>query len=81
MAVIVKRSSSAGEGGGRQDKKQQMLDETRLAVLNAELKTNVDLLEQVRSQIHKADEGVRLYPLTYSTTGRCHDFVAQARIF
>jgi len=72
-AQIVKR-----QGDGGKDKKQQMLDDTRLAVLNTELKTLSDKLEEVRTQIHKADEAMRLFPLTYSSKGRCHDFVAQA---
>jgi hypothetical protein len=76
-ADIVKRQASA-PSSGKQDKKQQMLDETRLAVLNVELKTTGDKLDQVRGQIDMADEAMRLFPLTYSTSGRCHDFVAQA---
>ena len=74
---IEKRQASA-QSSGKQDKKQQMLDDTSLAVLKMELKTTNQKLETVRQQINQADEAMRLYPLTYSTTGRCHDFVAQA---
>lgn len=72
-ASIVKRQGDSGK-----DKKQQMLDETRLAVLNTELKTSSETVEEVRGQMHKADEAMRLFPLTYSSKGRCHDFVGQA---
>jgi hypothetical protein len=72
-ASIVKREGDSGK-----DKKQQMHDETRLAILTTELKSASEKLENVRAQIHKADEAMRLFPLTYSSKGRCHDFVAQA---
>ena len=54
-----------------------MLDETRLAVINADLKMTGDKLDGVRAKINQADEAMRLFPLTFSSTGRCHDFVAQ----
>ena len=76
-ADIVKRQASA-QSSGKQDKKQQMLDETRLAVLNVELNSTSDKLDEVRAQIDMADEAMRLFPLTYASSGRCHDFVAQA---
>ncbi|EKX50646.1 hypothetical protein GUITHDRAFT_161854 [Guillardia theta CCMP2712] len=61
------------------DRKQVLNEESRRAEIVESIGTQQARLDELNGMLHKLDEIVQLFPISFSSKGRCNDFVSRSR--